>query len=122
METVEDVLAHFGVKGMKWGVRRKSNTATSDDAKAASEAASKAAKGGIKSLSNKELQTLITRMNLERQLGNLDTSPSSKKAGKFVGKLLLEVGRQEAATAIGKGLRTGTRVVVREIAKALARR
>lgn len=102
MTTVEDVLEHFGVKGMRWGVRRSQTElhTGSEDHRNAAAAASKAKKGGVKSLSNKELQDMITRMNLEGQYVRL--KPPSKGAvilksgGKFVGEVLLGVGKSQA--------------------------
>ena len=33
--TPEEALAHFGVKGMRWGVRKRPNSGFSDDQRAA---------------------------------------------------------------------------------------
>lgn len=86
-----EVLAHHGVKGMRWGVRRSreelgyadgadssssgsssksgtsSSSGTSTDAEDADALSIKAYKNGIESLSNQELQTLTMRNNAERQ-------------------------------------------------------
>lgn len=90
-DEVGDFLEHIGVKGMKWGVRRKDRPVVivhpSADANRAHTLANKARQtGGIHSLSNKELQDLVTRMNLEQQYSRLDTGPTSKvdKGRKFV--------------------------------------
>lgn len=99
METVEDVLAHFGIKGMKWGTRR-SKAELHPDATRAHAARKKAKKHGSSSLSNEELQTLITRMNLEQQYSRL-VPPSRgsrilKGGAKFTGDVLTQVGKQQA--------------------------
>jgi hypothetical protein len=66
-------LEHFGVKGMKWGVRRQQNEANAaEDHKVTASVREKAKSGGgTKALSNQELQAAITRMNLEDQYSNL---------------------------------------------------
>ena len=97
-----DDLQHYGVKGMRWGVRRsqaeldraagrtprksrkekradKKAASSSSDAQAASAALKKAKKNGVQSLSNQELQTLNARLNLEQNYSRL-TSP--QKGGK----------------------------------------
>lgn len=93
-------LAHFGVKGMKWGVRR-----TKAQLEAPSEehtqtistrARAKSAKGSTHALTNKELQDAITRMNLEKQFTTLTTPPKSR-GRQFVGKLLGQVAQQEVS-------------------------
>lgn len=73
------MLAHFGVKGMKWGVRRTTSMdVSSDDARAAEAARIKAGKSGTKALSNKELRALVDRMNLEQQFDRLKLSQPSR--------------------------------------------
>lgn len=49
-------LAHFGVKGMRWGVRKKIQNKP---------------RKSISEMSNQELQDLINRKNLEKQYTNL---------------------------------------------------
>lgn len=111
-QTFDEVLEHYGIKGMKWGVRRtreqlarargerkqKKAANTSDDAKRASEAKAKARKGGVSALSNSELQALTQRMNLETQYSNL--SKSQRNAGeKMIDDMLKELGKQHSKEA-----------------------
>lgn len=67
-------LAHFGVKGMKWGVRKQTT------------------RKSISEMSNEELQEAITRGNLERQYMGLQPKSTpfrlaSKYRDKFEEKL-----------------------------------
>lgn len=73
-------LQHYGILGMKWGVRRRSKRApekpvkvSSDHAKAVSLKRKK-----VSEMSNDELQTLTRRMNLEAQYANLTVTKKSK--------------------------------------------
>lgn len=100
-DKIDDVLSHFGIKGMHWGVKKSSTPmhSPSTDHASATAAKAKAKKGGTKTLSNKELQDLITRMNLEQQYSRL-VPPSGKsrllKAGaKFAGDILIGVGKSQ---------------------------
>ena len=95
-------LIHYGVKGMKWGVRRDNspkavtvkeapgkfvktsggkNQPASDDAKSAAVSRQKAKKSSLDSLSNKELQQLVTRMNLEQQYSQLSKGSNERRMG-----------------------------------------
>lgn len=113
-EIVENILAHHGIKGMKWGVRRdrSSNVTVLDkgkrlktsgghdrpahpDAVRARTIGQVGKKSGLKALSNEELQAFNQRLNLEQQAKRLhfnDQSPPKK----FVLKLLGQTGQQTA--------------------------
>lgn len=97
--TLDEVLEHYGVKGMRWGVRRSSSSSSdSEDAMRAKASRAKIKRGDTGPLSNKELQDLVTRMNLEQQYSRLSGQPSSAKGaiGKFVADTLISVGKSEA--------------------------
>lgn len=123
METIDDVLAHFGIKGMRWGVRRPRGSdghvegeshPHATDAEKATEYHTRAKSSGTHTLSNQELQHLVNRMNLEQQYGRLTTPQKSAlaKGGKFVGEVLVQVGKQQVA-------RLASDLVTKQVAGAL---
>lgn len=101
LQPVNEDLLHYGVKGMKWGVRRDRSGASSGpqdvsvkqkpggyvktsggggqsasaDAIEARIYKQKAARSTTDSLSNKELQALVSRLNLEKQYDSLQFEP-----------------------------------------------
>jgi len=116
MDTAEDVLSHFGIKGMRWGVRREnpsggvevsttarpgqkviakggSHQPAHEDAIRTAAYKQKAKKSTTDSLSTKELQELVNRMNLEQQYSKLTATKSfvdkvdadKKKVDKLIG-------------------------------------
>jgi hypothetical protein len=114
---VEDILTHHGVRGMKWGVRRKATVGpqevivsdrrkkiktsggaghpASSDAVRARTLGQRAKKSGLKSLSDKELQDYSRRIQLEQNAKRL--SFQDKNAGqKFVASLLGNTGKNTA--------------------------
>ena len=83
-ENADDFLEHYGVKGQKWGVRRKRPSGSpSEDARRAAGLKKKS----VSELNNKELQDLVSRMNLEQQYSRLNPKKSSK-GQKFVKEVL----------------------------------
>lgn len=93
--SVEETLAHFGVKGMKWGVRTsRSSGGGSEDHQRVSAIKKKIKVEGAHSLSNKELRDFIERTNLERQFRAANPSASTK-AVRFAADILLGVGKQQ---------------------------
>lgn len=90
-ELTEEFLAHFGVKGMRWGVRRdgsstgkrsksKSDSSESKDSKRSSKLRKKKAS----EMSNDELKELTRRLQLEKQLRDLTPQTNRYQQGKKV--------------------------------------
>lgn len=98
-EVLENSLEHYGVKGMKWGVRRKnpSGEPASSDAERASQLTSRARTSGSKALSNAELRTAIERMNLEQQYERLRPRSTSEKVKGWIASTLLGIGKDQAS-------------------------
>ncbi len=109
----KEVLEHYGTKGMKWGVRKKPGSgvkrkaaskasAKSTKVKKGAEGSKKYKKSSAKSLSNKELQTRVSRLNMEKQYKTLLTPKTQKgsisRGAGFVGGILKSSGRK----ALGK--------------------
>lgn len=122
-DAVEDVLSHYGVKGMKWGVRKSDVPAGETrvtqkgkklkgeggkglpphpDATKAAISKQKAKGSGLQALSNKELKDLQTRMNLEqnvRELSVKEKNANANPAAKFIKRTLLNSGKNEVQQA-----------------------
>lgn len=110
-DVVSNVLEHHGVKGQKWGVRRRvgsggsthaksmselRKTHTSEDATKATHVHEKIKAGGTKTVSNAELQHLVNRMNLEQQFSRLSaSSKQTSKGKKFAKEVLGNVAKQQ---------------------------
>lgn len=115
-EIVENLLTHHGVKGQKWGVRRKATVGAQEvvisdrrkklkttggeghpavsDAVKARTLGQIGKKSGVKALSNKELEAYTKRMNLEQQVKRLEYNEKNP-AKKFVATLLLQNGKNQ---------------------------
>ena len=89
-EVGQEFLEHYGVKGMKWGVKGGASKRgkQSKDYEQASTLASK----GSKALSNDELRTALNRIQMERQYSQLTATPSKAAVGLSVVKKALDVG------------------------------
>jgi len=127
------VLEHYGVKGMRWGVRRNRETPSAVDAMATSrvphgakrktkidteggenhpaaddaikvaKSRVKLAKSGTAALSNQELREVANRLQLEQQVKQL-TAPAGKK---FVTNLLRSETQQGGQMLFRKGVKKG---------------
>lgn len=100
MSNTEDFLAHYGVKGMKWG--RKKGTPSADAARSTA-VRTTAKKAGVKSVSNKDLQDAITRMQLEQNFKRLATN-EKPAVTRWLASTLQEVGKREVQTQLAKKL------------------
>lgn len=124
----EAYFKHYGTKGMKWGVRRAETNAgpvavevranpgkrvkatggkghgASEDAIRVAKLRQVAKKSTTDSLSNKELQDLISRMNLEQQYSRLKGEGPVGRGLKVV-KNLIGIGRTgREAYSVGQTL------------------
>lgn len=97
-EDLDSVLAHYGIKGMRWGVRRANPSggpSRSEDSASAKETKAKIKAGGLKSLSNDELKTYLERMDLEKRYKKANPGPKDE-AAKFIKDTLQQIGKEEA--------------------------
>ena len=137
-DSIEDFLAHYGVLGMRWGVRRAEGPdgrvknlpvpvetshkpgrrvkakggkrlPASDDAVRVAAIKQRARKSTTDSLSNKELQDLVTRLNLEAQYDRLGGGSALQQGNKIL-KDLIGIGRQsKEAYNVGQTLMSDIR-------------
>lgn len=111
-DIVGDWFEHFGVKGMRWGVRKSEPTSVEvsarpgtkvtakgganqpahDDAIRVAVSKQKAKTSTTDSLSTKELQELVNRMNLEQQYSTLTSKQKTNS---------LEKGQKQIKTVLG---------------------
>lgn len=97
-------LYHYGVLGMKWGVRKGSKSSARSANESKDYKTSRKLKGKkISEMSNDELRTLNSRMQLERQYKDLNPS-STSKGRKIVSQILGTVGKEVATNIIRKQL------------------
>ena len=109
-------LEHYGIMGMKWGIRRyqyKDGTLTplgrkrlkklerersklTSNSKRPDEKTP--AKKSVKDLSDEELRSMINRLQMEKQLTELTKQPETKKGKSVVGQILSKSGQAAAST------------------------
>lgn len=116
-------LYHYGILGMKWGVRRSKNKISRIERKAKrkgwSEEQTNAAKIRTKKLSqmsNSEIRTLNERTRLENEYKNLNKR--QKNAGeKFVSDVLRETAKNTVTSYTTKYAKKGVDYVIENIKK-----
>jgi hypothetical protein len=89
LEEAENFLAHYGKKGMRWGVRK----GRSSDRPAGERARVKYTKAGHK-LTDEQLQTRIKRLEMEKKYNDLRNP--NKRGKKFVDNVLVGSGNEVA--------------------------
>lgn len=100
-------LEHFGVLGMRWGVRRGRNYQTS---------AKKSKKVKVKNMSDQDLQKKINRMNMEKQYKQLK---KEKRPGavKFVSDIIYQSSKESLKNVTTKYMTKGLNILVEEALK-----
>lgn len=89
---VKDILAHYGILGQKWGVRRDNPSGPSHaDSKVSSALRTKKAH----ELSNDEIRLVLARIQLERQYNSLTKAEKSAGA-KLINEIMGKAAKQAA--------------------------
>ena len=102
-EAVGAFLAHFGIKGMRWGVRKKKPHPVSADARQKRGVQERVKKTKVGSVSNADLQAAIRRMQLEQDFKRLSVNEKSG-VSRWISSTLLEIGKREVQTQVAKGI------------------
>lgn len=96
-------LEHYGVKGMRWGVRKAREKSSGVRRKKASTKP----KRRVRDMSDEELRKAISRLEMEKKYKEL-TTPQKSKGQSFVNKVLTKSGEdiatQFASYALGTSL------------------
>jgi hypothetical protein len=87
----EEFLAHYGVKGMQWGVRKNGSR---------SGKIIPSPKATAKKLSDDELKKAVARLQLEKQYTDLSKSQSVKAGEEVVRNLGKELGKTALTLAV----------------------
>lgn len=100
----DNYLEHYGVKGMKWGVRRAARKAAKLERQSADHKNAKAIKKKrLSQMSNSDLRALNERMELESKYRQLQTKKVTLRTGKkFVDDVLSYADTVNKATAFAK--------------------
>ena len=128
VQEVDDFFEHFGVKGMRWGVRRnRNNTTTRQSLRPKKE------QTDLSKMSDAELRTRINRIQMERQYREL-TSPKGHKVQtegqKYVKRILIDTAMNAVAEIVKEqynkqmvntGAAMGSKLEVWRVAKLAAK-
>ena len=101
----DDILAHFGIKGMKWGVRKPTTRGSTPPSKRApKEGGEKRQSLDMHSMSDTELRNAINRIKMQKEYAQLTAPPPKEKSR---GRQLVENIVFSSAEAAGKKVLTG---------------
>ena len=108
-DSLENHLAHFGVKGMRWGVRKASSGKKTKGSNPAERTSYKKAPA---KLSDAELRRRVSRMETEKRY--IDLNPATAKKGQSnLNRVLTQQGEQLAGRAIAGVAVAGGAVAVK---------
>lgn len=134
-EKVENILKHYGKKGMRWGVRSGKGTAAvsvtqkgkklkstggagrkpSSDAVRAQKIGQIRKKSGVHALSNEQLQAYQKRLNLEQSVKTLEVKQPGAK--NWIKRTLTKQGDQQVNTAANQAASAGAKKAIGGAAK-----
>ena len=101
----EEMLQHYGILGMKWGVRRTPAQLTRADKTESSDE--------IKKMSDSKLRSKINRLQMEKQYKQL-TSSEISVGRKFVQDVLTNAAKQTATNYVSKYMTKGIDAAIKK--------
>lgn len=113
-----------GIKGQKWGVRRKPSAVTglvsrtsSPDQIAQDRIAKKIAKGGIESLSNTDIQAYTRRLQMHEELSRAlarQSAETKKKSDSFIKRFIMKQGGRQFDRVANKAIDIAIEAAIRQ--------
>jgi len=99
MKTVDDVLSHFGILGMKWG-KKKGRKGSTQTVRTVSRSADREFLDShkdkkVSELSNEQITKITNRINLEKQYAQL-TKKEMSAGKKFAVDMLQRIAKEQA--------------------------
>lgn len=91
-------LRHSGIKGMKWGVRKKKSSSGSSKGRTKTKS--------VKSMSDKEIQSYLSRIDLEKRY-KAATLTGGQVGKQAVSKILIASATSVAAGLVTVGMKKG---------------
>ena len=107
----QDYLAHFGIKGMKWGIRRSQKEL---DRLAGRKSSS--SKEDVKNMSDDELRKKLNRLQMEQQYSKL-TSRQMSAGEKAVKEILTNSAKNVATTYTTKYMTKAVEQIIKRATK-----
>ena len=98
-DKTEDFLTHYGILGMKWGVRKAGGSSSSKSSNRNKSTGTQ--KKSVENMSDDELRTAISRIQMEKQYKSL-TAKETSAGKKFASEVLSSAGKQVATAYTAK--------------------
>jgi hypothetical protein len=122
-------LAHHGIKGQKWGVRRAINPATGLVARTSSadqihqdRVAKKLSTHGSKALSNKDIQDYVRRLQLQKELDKATKEAIPEKTHGFIRNYIHNQGARQIDRVANKAIDVAVEKAVEQFGLSLGKK
>jgi len=100
---IGDFIEHHGIKGQKWGVRRKNPSKSSHQTLVKD----------AKSKSDEDLKKTVERLRLEKEFVSISKNLDAKPAKEFIARF----GNQAVSVAIGAATSAAVGAVIKKVIK-----